>query len=340
MLPRTSLFAVLLVSSILAEAQVGGRKSFEFLNLAGNAKVAALGGVNISSGNSDVNMFLSNPALIDSTMDQHVSLSYLSFLGGINYSNLTYGYYSEKYGNWAFGLQYLDYGSIESYDESGVGLGSFDSNEFSFNIGHSRNAGSFTIGGNLKFALSNIAGNKASVVLVDLGGAFIHPEKDFVISLLFKNLGLIIRDYTELSDSELPADIQLGASFKPEHMPFRFSITAQNVLRGELAFFNPSSNTDDSNEQPGTVDEIFRHFVFATEFIPSKNFNIRLGYNHLIRRELRLEQLSGGAGFTMGLMFRIKAFEFAYTKAFYHVAGSSNHLTLTSNLKKLLKRTN
>ena len=38
-------------------------KSFEFLNLPGNATLSALGGVNVSSTNQNVNFFQSNPAL-------------------------------------------------------------------------------------------------------------------------------------------------------------------------------------------------------------------------------------------------------------------------------------
>jgi len=56
----------------------------------------------------------------------------------------------------------------------------------------------------------------------------------------------------------------------------------------------------------------------------------------LIRQELRLQETSGGAGFSYGLLVKIKAFEMAYSRALYHVAGGTNYITLTSDLSKFI----
>ncbi len=320
-------------------AQIGGLRSFDFLNLPGDARTAALGSVNISQTKQDVNAFAQNPALLDSAMHNLFSVSYLNYLGGVNFSNLAYAKSFDKYGIWGINLKYINYGSIDGFDPSGFPTGELDANEFVISLAHSRKTGVFSIGGNLKFALSNIAGFKANALLLDLGGSFQHPTKDLVIGLAIKNAGLILKDYTDLSTSDLPFDVQLGVSFKPKHMPFRFSATAYNLYKADIAFFDPQGRIDNvESEEPGLADKIFRHLIFAAEFVPTENFNIRIGYNHLVRRELRLEDISGGAGFSFGLMFRVKAFEFAYSKAFYHVAGNTNHLTLTSNFNRLIKK--
>lgn len=336
---RKTLIVVLFICCHYAHAQVGGQRSFDFLNIPGDARTAALGGANVTMAGSDVNGFAQNPALLDSTVHNHLSLSYLNYLGDINFSNLAYARTLKKYGTWAVNLKYIDYGSIVSYDPAGVEMGTFDSNEFVLAIAHSRETGVFSLGGSLKFALSNIAGFKANALLADIGGRFKHPEKDLNVGLVIKNLGVVLKDYDELSQSDLPFDVQLGVSFKPEHMPFRFSATAYHLYQGDIAFFDPRGNINDQEDsEPGVADKIFRHTVFAAEFVPSKNFNLRVGYNHLMRRELRLQEASGGAGFSFGVMFRVKAFEFAYSKALYHVAGSTNHLTLTSNFNSLITK--
>lgn len=322
-----------------AFCQIGGLRAFDFLNLPGDARTAALGSANVSLHGNDVNAFVQNPSLLDSAMHNLFSISYLNYLGGVNFSNLAYARAFEKYGIWGINLKYIDYGSIASYDATGFETGEIDANEFVLSLAHSRKTGVFTLGGNLKFALSNIAGFKANAILLDLGGNFRHPVKDLKIGLVIKNIGIILKDYTELSQSDLPFDVQLGISFKPEHMPFRFSATAYNLYQADIAFFDPQGTIDNvENNEPGVADKIFRHFVFAAEFVPTENFNIRIGYNHLVRRELRLEEISGGAGFSFGLMFRVKAFEFAYSKALYHLAGNTNHLTLTSNFNTLIKK--
>ena len=91
-------------------------------------------------------------------------------------------------------------------------------------------------GANAKVAVSNLASFQASALMIDLGGTFKHPEKDMTIGLLVKNLGFLISDYIDINDSQLPLDIQLGFSYKPEFMPLRFSLAAKNLLRDDLIY--------------------------------------------------------------------------------------------------------
>ena len=121
-------------------------------------------------------------------------------------------------------------------------------------------------------------------------------------------------------------------------MPFRFSVTAYNLVRNDFGYVDNSGNSS-VVEEASTFDKIFRRITLGTELILSDNLQIRAGYNHMIREELRLEEVSGGSGFSLGLMFRVKAFEFAYTRAFYHVAGGGNYFTLISNFNTLFKKT-
>ncbi len=333
-------FFLMLLCSLPAMAQIGGQRSFEFLNVPGDARTAALGGISVAQPTDDVNAFFNNPALLDSAADNQASLSYLAYLGGVKFSNIAYAKTFERYGTWALGLKYLNYGKITAYDESGFELGDFKANELAVVIGHSRNSGNFSIGGNLKLVLSTIASNKANALLLDIGGAFKHPTKDLTIGLAIKNIGFLMSDYSETANTILPFDVQVGVSIKPQHMPIRFSVAAYNLYKGDIAFFDPNSNLGHDNlvDEPKVVDKIFRHFVFSATFEPSKNFNFRIGYNHLMRRELRLEEISGGSGFSTGFMFSIKSFEIAYSKTLFHVAGSTNHLTLISNFNTLIKK--
>ena len=71
-----------------------------------------------------------------------------------------------------------------------------------------------------------------------------------------------------------------------------------------------------------------------------ENFQLRIGYNHLLRQELKLETASGGAGFSFGFMLKIKKFEFSYGRALYHTAGGSNVLQLNTDLSGWVKKKN
>lgn len=319
------------------DAQVGGESTFDFLTVPGTARVTGTGGVNVSSGEGDVNMFLYNPALLTPEAAGYISANYVPYLAGIQYATLAYAHAFDSTSVWAMGLQYMGYGNFEGYDQTGAAAGEFGVSEFAITLGRSHTLGNFTLGVNLKLAAADIASYAATALLMDIGGRFRHPDKDVSIGLTLKNIGVLLGDFTPESESSLPFDVQLGATFKPEHMPFRFSVTAYNLSKGDIGYFDPAGGLGSNKEEPGTVDKIFRHLVFGMEILLNDNVNLRAGYNHLIRKELRLEQVSGGAGFSLGFMVKVKAFELAYSHAFYHVGGGANSITLSSHLGSLFK---
>ena len=69
-----------------------------------------------------------------------------------------------------------------------------------------------------------------------------------------------------------------------------------------------------------------------------KGLQLRVGYNHLQRRELRLDNTSGSAGLSFGAMLKISTFQLDYTHATLQAAGSSEYLTVSRNLNSLFKK--
>ena len=319
-------------------AQIGGERSFEFLNVPVSAIVSGLGGTNVSLYNKSIDLFFSNPGLISVEQSGTATISYLDFISDVNLATVAYTQEFNKWGTWSFGVQYLDLGDIESFDATGTALGSFTSKEYLIAISNSRKISNFSIGANFKIAGSDIAGFNATGLMFDLGGAFVHPVHDLSVGLSIKNVGFLLKDYSDESNSQLPFDVQMGVSFKPSHMPVRFSTTVYNLYKKDIAFFTPNEQGQEDTEA-GTADKVFRHFVFGTEFILTQNVNLRFGYNHLRRKELRLEGTSGGAGISYGLMFKVKKFEFSYTRSSYHVAGGTNNFSLSTNFTRFIKKT-
>ncbi len=329
---------ILIASPLLLRGQIGGERSFEFINLPSNARTAALGGINVSHTENNVESFLSNPALLDSVKSGDATFSYLGFLADTRLNNLSYAQNFKNVGVIGFGVQYMNFGEIDGFDPSGVEQGTFNANEYALIVGYSHRVSVFALGANLKFASSGIESFRASALLMDIGGIFEHPEKELAVGLTFKNIGFYLSDYTSTASSNIPFDVQLGVTFKPEHMPVRFSLSSYNLYQGDLTFFDDASDASLVNEKAGTFDKVFRHFNLGTEFLISRNVHLRAGYNHLIRKELRLDSKSGGAGFSFGFLVRIKTFELAYTRAIYHVAGGGNHFTIATNMNSLIKK--
>lgn len=299
----------------------------------GNARLAALGGVNVSRG-GDINFSQSNPALLADSMARCASVSYLVMPANIGLMNLSYAHGFKTAGIFSVGIHHMDYGTIQGYDPAGVGTGEFKAAETAIFIGKSHQVHNFSLGANVKTVFSNIAGYRSVAIMTDVGGAFIHPSGRLTIGLAVKNLGFVLSDYSETSRSTLPFDVQAGVTVKPEHMPLRFSFSAHNLTRPDVAYDDPVSTA----EAPGTLDKVLRHLNLATEILIHRNFNVLAGYNFLVHQDLKLETTGGGAGFTVGMAIRIRSFELILSRNSYVVGSTGYAFTLSSDLEKLLKR--
>lgn len=315
---------------LLGSSSVIAQSTFSFLNTPANARLAALGGVNVSLVNKDVNFFVNNPSLSGDTLNRTGSASYQLYLADISQSNFSYQHNFRTIGSLAFNVQHMNYGSITGYDASGAELGEFSSGETALTVGKYFQSSVFRFGINVKAVFSKLAGYNSSAMGLDLGGLFVHPKKELTIGLAVKNLGVTLRDYSAASSSTLPFDIQVGTTFKPEHMPFRFSITAFGLTDFD--------SMEVEGDEASTADKVVRHLNLATELLLGKHVNILLGYNFRTRQELKLEQTSGGAGVSLGLVLNIKNLEFVVSRSGYGPTQAAYGFTLAMNMKSIMRK--
>ncbi len=92
-----------LFTSTSAIAQPGGDKSYEFLNVPTNARLAGLGGVNVSYLDKDVNFFMSNPALVSDSLTGWGSMGYQFYVADIGQASFSYAHEFKKVGTIGFG---------------------------------------------------------------------------------------------------------------------------------------------------------------------------------------------------------------------------------------------
>ncbi|WP_051718951.1 type IX secretion system protein PorQ [Hymenobacter sp. IS2118] len=327
-----------------AAQQLGGGKVFPFLDLPVGAQQAALGGHNVSSRNDDPSMLFANPALLNPDMDGRLALSYVAYVADIKQSTGAYVFNTEKYGRLGVGITYLNYGSLESYDAAGNSLGTFGVNEYTVGVSDAYTKGKFTFGATAKLAVSSIAGDRSFAGVGDVGVVFKNPTQDFTVGLAAKNLGFQFSPYPGTDRGPLPLDVQLGATIKPEHMPLRISLTAHHLQQWDIQYLDPNQrgpidgNNVEQKPKKSFGDNLARHFTASAALVLSNNFNLRVGYNHLQRRELRLENTSGSAGLSFGVMLKISGFQLDYTHAVLQAAGSSEYFTLSRNLDSLFKK--
>lgn len=324
--------AILLLISVNAQGQFN---NYQSLQAPFGARSAALGGKAVSLADGDLMQFSHNPAVLDSVESGEIGVNFSPYFADI-YSftgawmaDLNYA------GNVSFGLTYLNYGTFVETTDSGDELGEFNAYDYVISMGKSHRIGSFSIGGTIKFASNGYIGYNSSLLVADLGGIYRSPISDFTVGLVLKNFGFVLRDYTGRSGSNVPFDVLLGTSIKPEHMPFRFTITAFNLLENELYF--EEQNNISTSKTVKIADKIFRRVNLGAELIIHKNVQFLLGYSHLRRQELKLAQSAYGSGFSYGLIIGIKQFEIQYAHETYHAAGGTDYFTIQTNLNSFKK---
>ena len=350
-IPASFCSLVLLAGSLFlnkASAQVGGDNTYEFLNLPVSARVGALGGNAIATKDDDISLSYHNPALLDSGMSNKLALNYINYFSDVNFGYAGYAKHFKKAGTFSAGIQFLDYGKFTQADETGLVTGEFSAGEYCLNLGYGRKIDSaFSVGANLKTIYSDLAGYTSVGSAIDLAGMYYNRKRDLGVGLVVRNIGMQWKTYA--NDRErLPFEAQIGISKKPQHVPFRFSLIYQHLERWDMRYDDPLNPKDTIDPLTGEeipqskgrdfADNFARHLVFNGEFILTKNFNIRLGYNYQRRKELMVTGKHGMIGFSFGFGFKISKFHISYGRASYHLAGKSNHFTLTTNLSDFVSK--
>lgn len=334
--------------NLTANSQIGGRSTYQFLDLPNAARVASLGGNVIAIQDNDLNLVFHNPSLLNREMSDNLVINYINYFSDVNFGYVSYAKHLEKYGTFAAGLHYINYGKFDEADYTGQIIGEFTAADYSLNLMYSLPLDTnFTIGGNLKTIYSSYYQYFSSGVALDAGITY-NNYRNLTAALVIKNLGSQIKPYREGNYEPMPFDIQLGVSKRLGHAPFRFSVLAQNLTNFKMRYELPQSENDITQFDNDTIvkerkfvkaaDELGRHFIFGAEFIPIENFFVRFGYNYQRRKEMQLTTRAKLTGFSFGLGLRVSKFHISYGLATYHLAGASHHFSLSTDLSKFYKK--
>ncbi|MBX7226926.1 MAG: type IX secretion system protein PorQ [Chitinophagales bacterium] len=339
------IFFVFLYYSI-SVAQVGGNAVFESLTLPATPRSASLGGTAIAVQTYDIGMGIDNPALIDSTVDKNIHFNTTFYPAGINFGALAYGFHTKKAGNFVAALRYVSYGKFDGYDASGTPTGTFKGGDYAFQVGTGRSYKKLIYGIDAKLLFSHLETYNAIALATDVSVGFHNETKKTTATLMVKNLGIQLKSYTSDQREKLPWDISLGFSKGLKKIPFTFNIVAHHLQKWDLTYDDPNQQEETNifgepiKKKSGFVDNLFRHFVFGTEIDIKKVVALRIGYNHLQRKELQFDAKKGLGGLSAGLGLHIKQFNIDYAYARYGIVASANHLGITVNLHQFgLKKT-
>lgn len=329
-----------LFSSLFAQAQIGGRYTYQFLNLVNSPRMAALGGKVITNYDYDPTQALVNPASINPAMDNQLSVNYVNYIGDVNYGSAAYAYlWDRRTQVFHAGVTYINYGKFDGYDEQGNETNSFSGGEVAISFGHARNIAftNFHIGGNVKIISSTLEQYSSFGIALDLGVMYVYEDWDLNIAGVARNIGTQIAPYDDIYEP-LPFELIFGISQTLQHIPLRWHLTFDNMQVWNVAFSNPNFEIEDldgnvTEEKINFIDHAFRHTIIGIELFPDTGFNIRLGYNFRRGAELRIAEKRTFAGISAGFSIKLNNLRLSYSYSKYSLAATSSYFGLNLNLQ-------
>lgn len=331
---KTYISAVLIAFiSAVASAQ-DGSSAYNFLNIPASSHIFGLGGANISTVEDDINITDQNPALLGQEMNMQLGVNYMRLFGESNFAGAKFAHKAGERGAWAAGVQYFGYGEMTSTEIDGTITGTFTAKDIAFSAMYSHDITERLRGGiNLKFVYSSYEEYNAMALATDLGINYYDPDLDQSFSLVVANLGGQIKRFHESYD-RLPIDVRLGWTQSFATLPIRFSITAWNLTKWKLPYYETGDGTTDEAPQlkESFGSNLFRHLIFAADFVPTERFHIGLGYNYKTRTDMRTDARNLLSGFSICAGIRVKMFGVGVAFAQPHKSGSTFMVNLTTNL--------
>lgn len=321
-------------------SQIGGKYVYQFLNLVNSPRQAALGGKTITIYDEDVNQALYNPATINEDMSNHLALNYGSYFGEVTYGTASYAYtYDRHLQTFQVGVNYVNYGKFDGYDENGQSTSSFTGSETALSFGYAYNVPNMNLflGANVKLISSNLEIYNSFGGAIDLSALFIDEANDVNWALVIRNIGTQFTTYNGINE-KLPLEIMLGVSQELENVPIRWHLTLDNLQQWNISFTNPNqaqTSLDGTSTQKKTsfLGNALRHTIFGVELFPKKAINLRLGYNFRRAEELKVEDIRNFSGISAGVGIKFNKIKFDYSYSKYTLAGNTSLFGLTINLQ-------
>ncbi|MCD8291807.1 MAG: type IX secretion system protein PorQ [Prevotella sp.] len=312
---KNILFLLLFLIPALTKAQ-DSQTGYNFLRLPVSAHVAALGGYNITLIEDDPSLIFHNPALLATVSDKSLNLNFMTYMEGVTTASAAFNRIVKEKASWAVMAQYMDYGSMKEVDENNVQTGDFSARDIAISGAFSYLLTDRLVGGiTAKFITSYIGSYSSIAVGVDLGLNYYDPEHEWSVSLVAKNLGGEVDKFDD-EYLKMPIDVQAGVSKRFGVLPFRVSITMDDLNHWDYKFIN--------------------HFILGVDILITQQIYIAGGYNFRHANEMAItnnddEKSSHGAAFSFGAGLQLERFKLQVAYAKYHVSSNSLSVNVSYN---------
>lgn len=301
---RINLIVTFLLFSINPSiiAQTEGNEVYRFLELPSSPRAAALGGNQIAIFDGNSALMHINPAYLDESSAKNISATFVNYLADARYGLANYALHIQNIGTVGFGIRYAGYGKLTEYDSNGTDLGDLTASDIAINGTISTQlSSSLRAGAGLDYIHSSYGEYSSSAVAGSAGFYYTDVDNRFSAALSVRNLGDQITYFNDTRE-ELPFDISIGFSKKPEDFPFQLSVTLRQLNNWDLRTKGEVTKLDFG-------DQLFRHLILGGEAQLGKNLEIRFGYNRWQHDQAKVNENFDLAGASIGVGINLKKLE-------------------------------
>lgn len=309
-----------MVLSLLAlcrmEAQTG-TTGYDYLRLPVSAHAAATGGNSVSLIEDDAALLFCNPALLSNVSDRTLSLTAMSYMGDSWLLSAAFVKMAGERGTWAVGACLLGYGEMTETTADFSETGSFSASDIAVQGGYTYLLSERWSGGvQGKVLLSNYGDYSATALAVDLGLNYYDADRGVSLSLVAQNLG---GEVSPLFDAarKLPFNLALGLSYELANAPIRLTLTLDDLTHWNKGYYSVNG------EELSSGDRLANHVSVGVDIFLSDIVYVAAGYNFRRAYEMKVQDASHWAGFSLGAGLTLKRFKLGVAYGKYHVSASS-----------------
>ncbi len=348
LIPTLLIWTCLLGHLSLAAQVSGGDAVYSFMDLPASARLQALRNNLISLSDGDVALASLNPASLSAVANGKLSFSHAFLPAGTQTGYFAYGHHLAKANISAhLALRYMNYGDFAGTDETGQATEAFRAKEVGLTLGASKQLyPKLSVGFNLKIVSSAFEQYNSWGLLGDLGFLYRDTSRNLSIGLVFRQFGRQLTTYAATREA-VPYDLQIALSKRLKYLPFRLTVMYHDLHNWNLFYDDPNAKDptplfgEEESVKQGFnwFGNLARHFTLSGEFLLGKreNFNLRIGYDHQLQREMKVLTYRSLAGFSLGFGLKINRFKMDYGHSFEHLAGGRNYFSISTSLSSFNK---
>ncbi len=336
---RIFLLALCLLLVLKGWGQRGGESTYAYLQLPLSPRIAALGGkLPGYGGDKDLSLSIANPAFAHNALHNALEASVNLLFANIKYSYASYFYALDSAFTLGAHIQQMWYGRFARRDEMGTPDGTFGAYEMALGLhaAYRWNNG-FSIGTSFLPLFSQLERYWSLGLACNLAVGYSSPDGRITGGIVAQNIGGSLKTYSGRHEYA-PFELLAGIKIRMQHAPLVFVFTLQHLENWERRFIREGAyksalaDGTDPKEKPSLGQEIgyeiLAHPIVGLEFHPVRYFFVQASYNHGRRMAMLTPAKYSFEGFSWGLGVQIRRVAVRFSRAVYHAAGASNHISV------------